>query len=91
MDGITISGLVAAFCTTISFVPQAVKTIKTKDTSSISLTMYLLFTFGTLMWLVYGLLSGNLPVILANAITFLLASIILYFKIRYRHSTIDTK
>lgn len=84
MDGVTVSGLVAAFCTTVSFVPQAVKTIKTKDTSSISLAMYVLFTFGTLMWLVYGLLSHNIPVILANAITLLLASTILYFKVVHR-------
>ena len=83
MNGITISGLIAAFCTTLSFVPQAVKTIKTQDTSSISLAMYLLFTFGTGMWLVYGLESHNMPVILANAITLLLASTILFFKIKH--------
>lgn len=80
---ITVCGLVAAFCTTISFVPQAIKTIKTKDTSSISLVMYLLFTFGTLMWLIFGLMSHNVPVTAANGVTLVLASIILFYKVRH--------
>ena len=80
MDVVTALGLVAAFSTTVSFVPQAVKTIKTKDTASISLSMYVWFTFGTLMWLLFGLLSHNLPVTLANAVTLVLAAVILYFK-----------
>jgi len=87
MSGITIAGLIAAFCTTFSFVPQAIKTIKTKDTSAISMAMYLWFTFGTLMWLIYGILSRNLPVSLANAVTLCLASVILYFKARERSRT----
>jgi MtN3 and saliva related transmembrane protein len=80
---ITLVGLIAAFCTTISFLPQAVKTIKTKDTSGISLPMYFLFAFGTLLWLVYGLLSSNIPVTVANGITLIFASIILIYKIKY--------
>lgn len=85
MNWITFCGLVAAFCTTISFVPQAIKTIKTKDTSSISLVMYLLFTFGSLLWLVFGFMSHNVPVTAANGVTLVLASIILFYKVR--HST----
>jgi MtN3 and saliva related transmembrane protein len=80
---ITIIGLVAAFCTTISFLPQAIKTIQTKNTSGISLSMYFLFAFGTLLWLVYGLLSLNIPIIIANAITLVFASIILVYKVKY--------
>ena len=80
---ITIIGLVAAFCTTISFLPQAVKTIQTKNTSGISLPMYFLFTLGTLMWLIYGLLSANIPIVIANAITLIFASIILIYKMKY--------
>jgi MtN3 and saliva related transmembrane protein len=80
---ITIIGLVAAFCTTISFLPQAVKTIRTKDTSSISLSMYFLFTLGTLLWLIYGLVSANIPIIVANAITLIFASVILVYKVRF--------
>lgn len=80
----TIIGLFAAFATTFSFLPQAIKTIQTKDTSGISLSMYGLFTVGTLLWLIYGIMSGSLPVALANAVTFIFASIILVYKIRYK-------
>ncbi|HWB25499.1 MAG TPA: SemiSWEET transporter [Chitinophagaceae bacterium] len=77
-------GLLAAFCTTVSFLPQAIKTIKTKDTSGISLAMYSLFAFGTLMWFVFGLLSQDVPVSLANGVTLVFACIILAYKIRYK-------
>ncbi len=80
----TIIGLFAAFATTFSFLPQAVKTIQTKNTSGISLSMYGLFTLGTLLWLIYGIMSGSLPVALANAVTLIFASIILVYKIRYK-------
>lgn len=82
MNWIYASGLTAAFCTTLSFLPQAVKTIKTRDTSSISLNMYLLFTFGTLMWLLYGAFTHNAPVWLANSVTLVISSVILYFKLK---------
>ena len=84
MELITILGLSAAFCTTASFLPQAIKTIQTKDTSGISLSMYSLFALGTLLWLSYGLLTNNLPVSIANGITFLFAAIILGYKIKYK-------
>jgi MtN3 and saliva related transmembrane protein len=84
MDIVNIIGLSAAFGTTVSFLPQAIKTIQTKDTSGISLYMYTLFTTGTLLWLIYGLLSHSLPVTIANAITFVFASIILVYKLRYK-------
>lgn len=77
-------GFLAAFCTTAAFVPQALKTIQTKDTSGISLWMYIIFTMGVFLWLVYGLAIDNLPVVLANAVTFALAATILGFKIRYK-------
>ncbi|HVX48803.1 MAG TPA: SemiSWEET transporter [Chitinophagaceae bacterium] len=83
-DIITVIGLIAACCTTISFVPQAVKTIRTKNTSGISLVMYSLFAFGTLMWLIFGLLSQNVPVSLANGVTLVFACIILAYKMRYK-------
>ena len=83
--GITgIIGDLAALGTTILFLPQAIKTIKTKNTLGISLPMYSLFTIGTLFWLIYGILSGSLQVAVANAITFLFASIILAYKIKYK-------
>lgn len=82
MDWVSIVGLIAAFLTSFSFLPQAIKTIREKDTSSISLSMYMLFTLGTLMWFIYGIASHDLPVWLANGFTLILAVIILSFKIR---------
>jgi MtN3 and saliva related transmembrane protein len=84
MNFTTVLGLCAAFCTTISFLPQALKTIKTKNTTGISLSMYAVFTGGTFLWLVYGILSKDIPVSAANGITLVFAGIILAFKIRYK-------
>jgi MtN3 and saliva related transmembrane protein len=84
MNYIDLIGFAAAFGTTISFLPQAIKTIQTKNTSGISLYMYALFTGGTLLWFIYGVLSGALPVAICNAVTFIFASIILVYKIRYK-------
>ena len=80
----SIIGYLAAFGTTVSFLPQAIKTIQTKDTSGISLYMYALFTLGTLLWLIYGIMSDSLPVAVANSITMVFASIILVYKLRYK-------
>jgi MtN3 and saliva related transmembrane protein len=83
MNFATIIGLLAATCTTISFVPQVVQILKTKNTKGISLGMYILFTFGIACWLVYGFYLGELPIIIANSITLVLASTILVFKIKH--------
>ncbi|TAL46893.1 MAG: glutathione synthetase [Methylovulum sp.] len=74
-------GYLAATLTTASFLPQAVLTIKTKDTESLSLGMYSLFTSGVFCWLVYGIYISNNAIIFANAITFILAASILSCKI----------
>ncbi|MDD5274544.1 MAG: SemiSWEET transporter [Methylovulum sp.] len=74
-------GYLAAALTTASFLPQAILTIKTKDTDSLSLSMYTLFTLGVLCWLIYGVYLSNKAIIIANAITFILAASILSFKI----------
>jgi len=76
-----IIGYIAATLTTASFVPQAILTIKTRDTESLSLGMYGAFTLGVLCWLIYGIRLGDKAIIFANAITLLLASLILSFKI----------
>jgi MtN3 and saliva related transmembrane protein len=78
-----IIGFAAAALTTVSFVPQAWHTFRTKDVSGISLSMYACFTLGVLLWLVYGLLVGAWPIVVANAITLALASGILLMKLRY--------
>ncbi|KJS27693.1 MAG: hypothetical protein VR75_02025 [Hyphomonadaceae bacterium BRH_c29] len=75
-------GIVAAFLTTLSFVPQAILVIRTKQTEAISLTMYAMFTTGVVAWLIYGIALGAVPIILANTVTLVLASIILTIKIR---------
>jgi MtN3 and saliva related transmembrane protein len=84
MDTVTLLGLAAAVCTTTSFLPQAIQTIRSKDTSGISLSMYSLFALGTLLWLCFGLLSHDMPVTLANGVTLLFALIILGYKIKYK-------
>ncbi len=84
MDIATIIGLVAGTLTTASFVPQLVKAWKTKSTTDISLAMYLIICTGIFLWLVYGILIGSLPVILANGVTLAIALLILLLKLRYR-------
>ena len=78
---INLVGYPAAFLTAIAFVPQAWKSWRTRDLSGISLPMYALFTLGVALWLVYGVLISSFPIILANAATFLLASMVLWLKI----------
>lgn len=77
-----IIGGLAAFLTTASFLPQAAKVVRTRETEAISLTMYSMFTAGILCWGVYGALTLQWSIIIANAITFVLASIILAMKVR---------
>lgn len=74
-------GYLAATLTTASFLSQAILTIRTKDTESLSLSMYSLFTLGVFCWLVYGLYISDKAIIFANAITLVLAASILSFKI----------
>ena len=76
-------GYLAASLTTLSFLPQALHTFRTRDVSGISLGMYATFTTGVALWLVYGLLLGAWPLIAANGLTLLLALAILVMKLRY--------
>ncbi len=77
-------GTFAATLTTLSFLPQALHTFRTKDVRGISLGMYSVFTSGVALWLVYGLLLNAWPIVIANVITLALASAILVMKLRYR-------
>ncbi|MCK4842435.1 MAG: SemiSWEET transporter [Methylococcales bacterium] len=81
MSTTEILGYIAAFLTTSSFLPQAVLTLRTRNTSSLSLTMYAFFTTGVLMWLIYGIQKQDYAIIFANSITLLLSASILGFKI----------
>ena len=76
-------GSLAACLTTASFVPQAWLSFKTRDVSGVSLLMYSVFTVGVALWLVYGLLLGSWPMVIANAITLVLALMILGMKLVY--------
>ena len=76
-------GFAAACLTTASFLPQALLTFRTRNVSGISLGMYSAFTTGVALWLVYGLLLQSWPMVLANAITLVLALAILLMRLRY--------
>ena len=76
-----ILGLVAACLTTASFVPHAILVLRTRNTEGLSLYMYIVFTTGIMFWLVYGILIQSLPIILANLVTVVLASMILSMKL----------
>ena len=76
-------GAVAATLTTAAFVPQALRTIRTRDTRAISLAMYMLFTVGVGFWFGYGVALHSWPMIVSNTITFALAATILVLKLRY--------
>lgn len=83
-NNIEILGLVAAVFTTSAFVPQVYKTWKTKSAKELSLTMFLVFFTGLMMWLVYGIFIDSLSVILANSITGLFSLVLIYFKLKYK-------
>jgi MtN3 and saliva related transmembrane protein len=82
METITVVGLLAACCTTWAFLPQVLLTVRTRDTRGLSLPMYLIFTVGVLLWLIYGLLLHDLPLILANGVTAVLAGTVLALKLK---------
>ncbi len=84
MNSITWIGLLAGTLTTISFFPQMLKTWKTRSTKDISLEMFLLFCSGVLLWIIYGLFLRDIPVIMTNVATFILAFPILILKLRYK-------
>jgi MtN3 and saliva related transmembrane protein len=78
-----IVGLVAAFLTTAAFLPQVIHTIRTRSTHDISLRMYSLYTVGIFLWLIYGLLLRDVPLIASNAVTVVLSGTILGLKLRH--------
>lgn len=80
---VAVIGLIAGTCTTVSFFPQLIKTIKIKETKDISLSMYIVLSAGLLLWAIYGILMKDFPVIIANSVSFVLASIIVVLKIKY--------
>lgn len=83
VEAIDTLGLIAGALTTVSFVPQVMKIWRTKSGNDVSYGMFLLFSLGVLLWLMYGLALGATPVIIANAITLVLALVVIALKYRY--------
>ena len=83
MTSTTLIGLAAATCTTIAFVPQALKAWRTRSTKDVSLSMFVLMVSGIVLWLIYGAILGDLPLIVANVVTLGLAGAILACKLRF--------
>lgn len=73
-------GFAAAACTTFSFVPQVLLVWRNRAADGVSTSMYLIFIVGVALWLCYGLMIGSLPVVVANALTLILASSVLLMK-----------
>lgn len=84
MGHVNIIGIVAGTCTTIAFLPQVAKVMRTKHTADISLPMYVIFSVGVFMWTCFGIVIRSLPVVIANGITLILALYILGAKLKYR-------
>ncbi|MBD2746578.1 SemiSWEET transporter [Microvirga sp. BT688] len=83
MSGTELLGFAAAILTTVCWLPQAIKTIRTKDTTSLSLLTQGALTLGVGLWLVYGILVDSPPIIFANGTNFVLVALILALKVRY--------
>ena len=76
-------GYFAAILTTLAFIPQLIKTLKTKKAEDVSLTTLIMFLTGVAAWIVYGIQISSKPILIANIITFLLNFLILVFKLIY--------
>jgi MtN3 and saliva related transmembrane protein len=83
MSSLELLGYLAALCTTASFLPQAYKSIRYRDTRSLSLGMYVLFTLGIGLWLAYGIGRGDAAIVAANGVTMVISLAILITKIRF--------
>jgi MtN3 and saliva related transmembrane protein len=83
MDTITLIGFIAGGLTTLSFLPQVVKTARSRSARDLSESMLLVFLIGLVLWTIYGLQVGSLPIIAANVITIVLVAAILAMKVRF--------
>jgi MtN3 and saliva related transmembrane protein len=83
-NNIEIVGLIAGVLTTIAYLPQVRKTWKTKSVKELSLTMYLVMFVGVMLWLTYGILIDSISIILANIVTGILTSLLIYLKLKYK-------
>jgi MtN3 and saliva related transmembrane protein len=83
MDSATLVGYFAGFLTTVAFVPQVLKTWKSKSASDLSLGMFSVFSLGVLCWLIYGIFLDKTPMIFWNAVTLILALAVLIMKMKF--------
>jgi len=83
MDYLFIIGILAGTFTTISFLPQVIKAYQSKHTKDLSMLMFVVFSIGLVLWIVYGIILKALPVILANSVTLLLCLYLIYLKLKY--------
>jgi MtN3 and saliva related transmembrane protein len=81
---VTVLGLVAGTLTTLSFLPQLLKAWKSRSTHDISIGMFSLLAVGITLWIVYGVVTSDLPVVVANSVTLVFVGLILALKLRYR-------
>lgn len=84
MDTSTLIGLAAGFLTTIAFIPQALKIWRTRSARDISLPTFSAFALGVALWLVFGVLKGEPPIILWNAVTLVVSAAIIVMKVKFR-------
>jgi len=84
MEITTLLGLIAGTITTFSFVPQVLRTWKLKETKDLSLSMFLCLAVGILLWIAYGFIKMDLPVMLANGVSFILVIVVIFFKVKYK-------
>jgi MtN3 and saliva related transmembrane protein len=81
---VEIIGGIAGFLCTVSFLPQVIKIIRSKNAKDISLSTFIIFASGVFIWVIYGLLINDLPVIMTNVVIFILAMLIVFMKIKYK-------
>lgn len=84
MNSAELLGYLAGALTTVAFIPQVMKTWRTRSTADISLSMFALFCAGLVLWTLYGIALGSWPIVIWNGITLLLAGTVLIFKLRFR-------
>ena len=85
MDMIQILGLLAGACTSLAAVPQLIKTWKTKEVGDVSTKMFLLYVVGMSLWLTYGIIRSDVPIIVTNAIALTFHGMMLFFKLMYKN------
>ncbi|MEO8515591.1 MAG: SemiSWEET transporter [Flavobacterium sp.] len=83
MDIISLIGFTAGICVTVSVIPQIITVWKTKKVQNVSLFMFVILTFGIMLWIIYGILKKDIPIIVTNSVSLLLNITMLYFIKRY--------